>query len=54
MAEMIQEFVSAAVHGEHLLLKVIYTNIIHHFHQHGLTSTKLPPNLPQDPIDKNK
>jgi hypothetical protein len=31
MAEMLQEFAAAAVHGEHLWLGVIYTNMIHHF-----------------------
>jgi len=36
MAEMLHEFASVAVHGEHLWLGVIYTNMIHHFQQHGL------------------
>jgi hypothetical protein len=44
MAETLQEFASAAVHGEHLWLGVIYTNMIHHLQQHGLdfelTTTK--------------
>ena len=30
MAETLQEFATAAVHGEHLWLGVIYTNMIHH------------------------
>jgi hypothetical protein len=44
MAETLQGFASAAVHGEHLWLGVIYTNMIHHLQQHGLdfefTTTK--------------
>jgi len=36
MAEILQEFASAAVHGEHLWLGNIYTNMIHHFQQQGL------------------
>jgi len=44
MAEILQEFAAAAVHGEHLWLCVIYTNMIHHFPLHGLdfdiTTTK--------------
>jgi len=44
MAEILQEFASAAVLGEHLWLGVIYTYIIHHFQQPNLdfdiTTTK--------------
>jgi hypothetical protein len=36
MAEILQDFAAAAVHGEHLWLGVIYTNMIHHLQQQGL------------------
>jgi len=43
MAETLQKFASAAVHGEHFWLGVNYTNMINHI-QHGLdfdiTTTK--------------
>jgi len=36
MAEILQDFAAAAVHGEHLWLGIIYTNMIHHLQQQGL------------------
>lgn len=36
LAETCQHFASSAVHGEHLWLGSIYTNMIKHFREHGL------------------
>jgi hypothetical protein len=37
LAETLDHFATSAVHGEHLWLGIIYTNMIHHFQEHGLT-----------------
>ena len=35
LTESPQHFATAAVYGEHLWLAIIYTNMIHHFQEHG-------------------